>query len=313
MLGLGKVLLKVADSSRLKRAVSTAPVSRDVVRRFVAGDTEDDAMQVTRELTGAGFLVTLDHLGEDTHDIQQAEETGQAYVDVLHRLAAERLAAGAEVSVKLSAIGQALTEIGDGHKVALEQALRICAAAKDAGTTVTFDMEDHTTVDSTLEIVVEVRREYPWAGAVLQSHLRRTEGDCRDLAGDGSRVRLVKGAYSEPESVAYTAGREIDRSYVRCLRTLMAGQGYPMVGTHDPRLIDIAGSLAVQFDRDPASYEFQMLYGVRPEEQRRLSERGEQVRVYLPYGVEWYGYMMRRMAEKPANLMVFLRSLATKR
>ncbi|MGH3097191.1 MAG: proline dehydrogenase family protein [Streptosporangiales bacterium] len=313
MLGLGRVLLKVADSSRLKHVASTAPVSRDVVRRFIAGDTEDDAMRVTRELADAGLLVTLDHLGEDTRDGQQAKATGQAYVDGLYRLAAEGLAGGAEASVKLSAVGQALTVAGDGHKIALEQALRICAAAKEAGTTVTFDMEDHTTVDSTLEIVAEVRREYPWAGAVLQSYLRRTEGDCRDLAGTGSRVRLVKGAYSEPESVAYAARRDIDRSYVRCLRTLMAGRGYPMVGTHDPRLIDIAGSLAVQFDRDPSTYEFQMLYGVRPEEQRRLTERGEQVRVYLPYGTEWYGYMMRRMAEKPANLMVFLRSLTTKR
>lgn len=195
MLGLGRVLLKVADSRRLKHAATTAPVSRDVVRRFIAGETEDDAIRVTRELADAGLLVTLDHLGEDTRDIRQAKDTGQAYVRVLHRLAAEGLAAGAEVSVKLSAVGQALTLAGDGHKIALEQVLRICAAAKEAGTTVTFDMEDHTTVDSTLEIVADVRREYPWAGAVLQSHLRRTEGDCRDLAGAGSRVRLVKGAY----------------------------------------------------------------------------------------------------------------------
>lgn len=308
-----RVLGKVAESQRLKHVVETAPVSRGVVRRFVAGDREDDAVAVTRELAGTGLLVTLDHLGEDTLDVEQAAATARSYVSVLHRLATEGLATAAEVSVKLSAVGQALSIAGDGHKIALEHALRICAAAKDAGTTVTFDMEDHATTDSTLEIVRTVRQDFPWAGVAVQSYLRRTEGDCRDLVTSGSRVRLVKGAYNEPESVAYQSRRDVDRSYVRCLKLLMAGDGYPMVGTHDPRLIEIAGSLAVQFGRDPGSYEFQLLHGVRPDEQRRLADRGEQVRIYLPYGVQWYGYLMRRMAERPANTMVFLRSLASKR
>ncbi|MBO0827707.1 MAG: proline dehydrogenase family protein [Streptosporangiales bacterium] len=308
-----RVLGKVADSQRLKHVVETAPVSRSVVRRFVAGDREDDAIAVTRELAGTGLLVTLDHLGEDTLDVQQAAATAEAYVSVLHRLATEGLASATEVSVKLSSVGQVLSIAGDGHKIALEHAMRICAAAKDAGTTVTFDMEDHTTTDSTLEIVRTVRRDFPWAGVAVQSYLRRTEGDCRDLLASGSRVRLVKGAYAEPESVAYQSRRDVDRAYVRCLKLLMAGDGYPMVATHDPRLVEIAGSLAVQTGRDPSSYEFQLLYGVRPEEQRRLADRGEQVRIYVPYGVQWYGYLMRRMAERPANAMVFLRSLTTKR
>lgn len=308
-----RVLGKAAESQRLKHVVETAPVSRGVVRRFVPGDHEDDAIAVTRELAGSGLLVTLDHLGEDTLDVQQAAATAQSYVSVLHRLATEGLAAATEVSVKLSALGQLLSIAGDGHKIALEHALRICTAAKDAGTMVTFDMEDHTTTDSTLEIVRTVRQDFPWAGVALQSYLRRTQGDCRELVGSGSRVRLVKGAYAEPESVAYQSKRDVDRSYVRCLKLLMAGHGYPMVATHDPRLIEIAGSLAVQYGRDPSSYEFQLLYGVRTEEQRRLADRGEQVRIYLPYGVQWYGYLMRRMAERPANTMVFLRSLTTKK
>ncbi|MQA04425.1 MAG: proline dehydrogenase [Streptosporangiales bacterium] len=310
---LGKVLGRAADSDRLKRAIETAPVSRTVVRRFVAGEHEDDAIAASHELAGAGLSITLDHLGEDTTDLEQAAQTADTYVALLHRLAAEGLSEVGEVAVKLSAVGQSLSIVGDGHKIALEHAHRICAAAKAAGTTVTFDMEDHTTTDSTLEIISEVRREFPWAGVAVQSYLRRTEGDCRELAGAGSRVRLVKGAYNEPESVAYQTKRDIDRAYVRCLKLLMHGDGYPMVATHDPRLVEISTSLAVQFHRDPGTYEFQMLYGVRPEEHRRLAQRGERMRIYVPYGVQWYGYLMRRMAERPSNTAVFLRALTTKR
>jgi proline dehydrogenase len=214
------------------------------------------------------------------------------------------------VSVKLSAIGQALP--GNGEKIALEHALTICHAARNAGTTVTLDMEDHTTTDSTLSVLAELRKDFPDTGAVLQSYLHRTESDCRDLAHAGSRVRLCKGAYKEPASVAYQDAEDVDLSYVRCLKVLMAGEGYPMIASHDPRIIDIARALASRQGREPDSYEFQMLYGIRPDEQRRLAAHGNQVRVYVPYGHEWYGYLMRRMAERPANLTFFLRSLVSK-
>src|SRR5664279_500718 len=260
-----RVLLSVSRSDRLKGAVSRAPVSRGVVRRFVAGETAEDAVRATRELVTDGRLVTIDHLGEDTLDLTQAEATRDAYLLLLRLLSEARLTAGAEVSIKLSALGQALP--GDGEKIALEHARQICSAAASAGTTVTLDMEDHTTTDST-----------------LQAYLFRTEGDCRDLAHAGSRVRLCKGAYKEPETVAYQDKNEVDRSYVRCLKILMAGQGYPMVASHDPRLVEIAGALAVRHDRAKGSYEYQMLYGVRPEEQKRLAKQGEKMRVYLPYG-----------------------------
>ncbi|GMA87795.1 hypothetical protein GCM10025868_30450 [Angustibacter aerolatus] len=149
-------------------------------------------------------------------------------------------------------------------------------------------------------------------GAVLQAYLRRTEADCRDLATAGSRVRLCKGAYDEPASVAFTDRAEVDKSYVRCAKALMAGDGYPMLATHDPRLVDIGGALAVQHGRSQGAYEFQMLYGIRPDEQQRLADQGEKVRVYVPYGDEWYGYLVRRMAERPANTAFFLRALATR-
>ena len=309
---LRQALLQMSKSSRVRHLVETAPVSRDVVRRFVAGAATSDAVRASADITASNRLVSLDHLGEDTLDIAQARAVRDEYQAVLRALADAGLTQGGrcEVSLKLSAVGQALA--GDGEKVALEHAWDICQAASEAGTTVTLDMEDHTTTDSTLSVLRELRGDFPWVGAVLQSYLRRSEADCKDLAGAGSRVRLCKGAYDEPESVAFVDKAEVDRSYVRCLRVLMAGGGYPMVASHDPRLVDIAGALAVQNGRSQGSYEYQMLYGVRPAEQQRLADQGEKVRVYLPYGDQWYGYLMRRMAERPANAVFFLRSLATK-
>jgi proline dehydrogenase len=303
-------LLAAARSKGIRRLVEAVPATRSVVRRFVAGSGTADAVRVARELAADGRRITLDHLGEDTTDAAQAAATVAAYEAVLTALAAEGLASGADVSVKLSAVGQFLPS--DGEDVALENARKICAAAEAVGATVTLDMEDHTTTDSTLGILRELRGEYPWVGAVLQAYLRRTEQDCRDLSGPGSRVRLCKGAYAEPESVAFAEKSEVDKSYVRCLRVLMAGQGYPMVASHDPRMIEIAAALAEENGRQDDDHEFQMLYGIRPEEQARIAASGARMRVYVPYGDEWYGYFMRRLAERPANLAFFLRGLATR-
>jgi proline dehydrogenase len=208
-------------------------------------------------------------------------------------------------------VGQAISQQGD--KIALENARTICRAARNAGTTVTLDMEDHTTTDATLATLREVRKDFPETGAVLQAYLHRTEADCRHLAYEGSRVRLCKGAYDEPPEVAFQSRLEVDKSYIRCLKVLLAGQGYPMIATHDPRMITIASSLASRNGREAGSYEFQMLYGIRPEEQRRLARAGETVRVYVPYGTDWYGYLMRRLAERPQNLTFFLRSLISQK
>jgi proline dehydrogenase len=307
---LGRALLSLSRSERVRHLVETAPISRNVVARFVAGKSPDDAVRASQALIHGDLKVSVDHLGEDTVDRTQAEAVRDAYLDLLARLSDAGLTGSAEISVKLSAIGQALP--GDGEKIALEFAQAICSAATTAGTTVTLDMEDHTTTDSTLSILSELRKDFASTGAVLQSYLYRTEADCRDLATAGSRVRLCKGAYNEPESVAYQDAAAVDRSYVRCLKVLMTGPGYPMVATHDPRLIEIAGVLAAQNRREQGSYEYQMLYGVRPDEQRRLARAGERVRVYVPYGEQWYGYLMRRLAERPANVTFFLRALLTK-
>ncbi|MFC7343663.1 proline dehydrogenase family protein [Saccharopolyspora griseoalba] len=307
---LRSALLAAGRSEGVRRLVEANPLTRPVVERFVAGATAREAVAVTRRLGERGLHVTLDRLGEDTLEAAQATETVRGYQEVLRLLSDAGLADRAEVSVKLSAVGQFLP--ADGEKIALENAQLICEAAQDAGTTVTLDMEDHTTTDSTLGILRDLRVDFPWVGAVLQAYLRRTEQDCRDLAGAGSRVRLCKGAYAEPESVAFQDKSEVDRSYVRCLKVLMQGEGYPMVASHDPRLISIAGELAAQAGRRPDEFEYQMLYGIRPDEQRRIAAEGGKLRVYVAYGDEWYGYFMRRLAERPANLAFFLRSLATR-
>ena len=308
---VGRVLLGLSRSERLRTVVEKAPISRGIVTRFIAGDDTTDAVRVTGDLVGAGLRATIDHLGEDTLDRDQAERVAAAYMDLLKGLHDAGLTDSAEISVKLSAVGQALP--GDGEKIALDNTREISQAAADAGTTVTLDMEDHTTTDSTLAIAAELRQDFPSTGIVLQAYLHRTESDCRQLSTAGSRVRLCKGAYNEPVEVAYQDNADVDRSFVRCMKILLGGQGYPMIATHDPRLIEIGGSLAARYRREQGTYEYQMLYGVRPDEQRRLARAGETVRVYVPYGHEWYGYMMRRLAERPANVMFFLRALASKK
>jgi proline dehydrogenase len=307
---LRQSILWLARSQRIKRLISVMPVSSGIVNRFVPGDDTATAVASTQQLVDAGLHVSLDHLGEDTLDPDQADRAVASYLEMLDALGSAGLARNAEVSVKLSAVGQALPEVGD--KLSLENARTICRAARNAGTTVTIDMEDHTTTDATLATLRELRKDFPETGAVLQAYLHRTEADARALAYEGSRVRLCKGAYREPESVAYQDRLEVDKSYVRCLKVLMAGQGYPMVATHDPRMIAIAAALATRHGRAHGSYEFQMLYGIRPDEQQRLADGGEKVRVYLPYGEEWYGYLMRRLAERPSNLTFFARSLVSR-
>jgi len=309
---LRRVLLAASDSGRMRRLVTSAPLARGVVARYVAGDEAADAVAVAGRLHAGGLLISLDHLGEDTRDARQADLATQEYTALLASLAAAGLTGGgaAEVSVKPTAVGLGLAD--HGEKTAAENVSRICAAAREAGTTVTVDMEDHSHVDATLRIVRALRGEFPDLGCVIQSQLRRSAADSAALAAPGSRVRLCKGAYNAPQTVAFTTRAEVDRSYARCLRALMRGDGYPMLATHDPRLIEIGAAQARLTGRGPADFEYQMLYGIRPAEQRRLVAQGARMRVYVPYGSDWYGYLVRRLAERPANLAFFARSLVTR-
>lgn len=294
----------------LRRTAERMPVTRKVVHRFVPGETITSALESVAALRDSGRYVSVNYLGEDVTDADDADSTVRVYLDLIDRLG--RFGAGddvrpLEVSLKLSALGQALER--DGEKIARENAWSICSAAQRAGVWVTVDAEDHTTTDSTLSIVRDLRADFPWLGTVLQAYLRRTLADCEEFAAAGARIRLCKGAYDEPASVAYRVGADVNESYLRCLRVLMAGSGYPMVASHDPAVIEAVLALARERRRGADDFEYQMLYGIRDDEQRRLAHAGNQVRVYVPFGTQWYGYFTRRLAERPANLAFFLRAL----
>ncbi|MEU7553495.1 proline dehydrogenase family protein [Streptomyces sp. NPDC044571] len=306
---LGPAILAASRSEKMRRIVSAAPVTKPVVNRFIPGETVDEVIPIVRDLTQKGLEVTLDVVGEDITTVEQSHAARDAYLELIERLADLGLGEKAEMSVKLSMFGQALE---GGHELALANVRPVVEAAAAIGTTVTLDAEDHTTLDSMFAIHEELRRDFPQTGCVIQAYLFRTEADARRLAAAGSRVRIVKGAYKEPAEVAYQDKTEIDKAYVRILKTLMDGEGYPMIGSHDPRLIAIGQELARKAGRKLDEYEFQMLYGIRSEEHLRLAAEGHRMRVYTAYGTDWYGYFMRRLAEKPANLLFFLRSMITK-
>ncbi|MGA3255963.1 MAG: proline dehydrogenase [Mycobacterium sp.] len=306
-------MLAAGRADRLRRTVERSPITRRVVRRFVPGDTLDSVLDIVAVLRDSGRYVSIDYLGENVTDADDAAATVRAYLQLLDALGrlGDTARGGApplEVSLKLSALGQAL--VRDGEKIALDNARTICERAQQIGAWVTVDAEHHTTTDSTLSISGDLRLDFGWLGTVLQAHLRRTLGDCEDLAAVGARVRLCKGAYDEPASVAYRDVADVTDSYLRCLRVLMDGSGYPMVASHDPAIIDAVPSMVRESGLSAGDFEYQMLYGIRDDEQRRLADSGNQVRVYVPFGTQWYGYFMRRLAERPANLTFFLRALA---
>jgi proline dehydrogenase len=321
-------ILAASRSAALKRSAERMPVTRRVVRRFVPGETVEDVLGAVEHLRASQRLISIDHLGEDVTDTDTAEANVRAYLRLLDRLGARDESARdesardesardgsarvgvapLEVSIKLSALGQALDR--DGEKIALENAHTICTRAREVGAWVTVDAEDHTTTDSTLQIVRELRADFDWLGTVLQAYLRRTHGDCEEFAASGARIRLCKGAYDEPASVAYRDRDEVTANHLRCLRVLMAGSGYPMVASHDPVVIDAVPAMALEYGRAADDFEYQMLYGIREDEQVRLAAAGAHVRVYVPFGTQWYGYFVRRLAERPANLTFFLRALA---
>lgn len=312
---LRRGLLGMSRSAAARQVAERAPVSRSALRRLVAGEDTAAAVAAAAGLLASGRLATVSFFGEQTVDVAQASRNRDAFLAALRALHAQGLTAGgaAEVSIKLGSVGRALAE--DGEKIALDNARQICEVAASTGTTVTIDMEDRAMIDSTLGVVRDLRADFPWVGAVLLADLRRTESDCRDLATARSRVRLCKGAaYPQSDSAAYQDKQDVRLSFVRCAKILLEGKGYPMLATHDTDLIDISRSLADKVLRAPESFEFQMFFGIRPDEQLRLVQAGVSVRTYLPYGDRrrWFGYAMHRMAERPAGTMLLLRPGSTK-
>lgn len=299
-------MLSLSRNTHVRDAMLSWSATRSMVQRYVAGETVESAVSTAQSLHDGGMKVTLDYLGEDVTEAAQAEIVKGKYLDLLASLQERGLTedGNVEVSVKLTALGSCLDQ-----DVAEQNLRAICQAAADVGTTVTVDMEDHTLTDDTLQMVRKLRTEFPWLGAVLQSYLHRTLTDCEQMSGPQTRTRLCKGAYNEPATVAFQKPHDVDTNYVRCLSALMAAEGLPMVASHDPRLLAIAETLATHHHRSNDEWEVQMLFGVRPDEQRRLAALGRTVRVYVPFGDDWYGYLTRRLAERPANMMLFMRSL----
>lgn len=300
---LRPVIMAAASSARCEHAITSMSRSRQLVERFVAGEKRSDAIDAVSQLLGAGRYVSVDFLGERVVDTVQARMAVDEYLQLIDELGNFAFTPASvppvEVSVKLSALGAAL-----GEDLAVQNARIICHAAQAAGVWVTLDAEDHSTTDFRLKVVRLLRNDFPWLGTVLQAYLRRTESDCREFAG--MRIRLCKGAYNEPRTVAYRRRDEVSSSYRRCLAILCAGTGYPMVATHDPDLIDAAAGMGA--DR----FEYQMLFGIREDEQTQLVATGQHVRTYVPYGYAWYPYFMRRLAERPANLRFFLRAVLSR-
>ncbi len=299
---LRSTLLYLSERKGLQNFIVRRKLPRRISRRFVAGETLDEAIEVTRDLNARGMPVTLDHLGESVEREDQAMRAADDYIAILERVHRERVRTG--ISIKLTQIGLAID-----HELCRKNLRRIAESARDLDNFVRIDMEASEYVEATLRLYYELSEEFGNLGAVIQSYLRRSEDDVRELGSRGASVRLCKGAYMEPEEVAFQKKSEVDTSFVRLLEILMQCDSPLAIATHDTRMIDVAKRLMQQNPRRDASVEFQMLYGVRRNLQAQLVHEGYRMRVYVPYGTEWYAYFMRRMAERPANLFFVLKTL----
>lgn len=299
------LLLRAAGSARLAELSATSPTARSVVDRYVAGDTLDAGIEVARELAAAGMTLTLDHVGENVTNAEQTEQAAQVYRDLLRRSAEASLPAG--ISVKPTQLGLKL-DAGRCDKLVDDLAQR----AAEADAHVTLDMEDHTVTEATVALVERVHADgFTGVGCAIQAALHRTPEDVRRLTRLGASIRLCKGAYAEPDHVAWQRRVDIDRAYLEAARYLVREADYPRFATHDHRLVGAIKREAAAIGRPRDSYEFQMLFGVRPPMQRALVDDGYRLCVYVPFGTEWFPYFTRRLAERPANLAFFLRALTS--
>jgi len=285
-------------------ALATAlPFTRAMVRRFVAGDRLEDAIVVLEQLRARGLTWTVDVLGESVTSREMATAAADRYIATLDALAQRGLEAN--VSLKLTQMGLDI----DPNWCRDDNVGRIVARAAELGAFVRVDMEDHTKTELTLDIVRALHATYTDVGVVIQSYLRRSANDVEQLIAEQIRVRLCKGAYDEPHSVAFASKAEVDDSFARLMERLLLDGRYPAIATHDDALIDATIRFAAEHGIDPSRFEFQMLKGVRRDLQERLVSQGYTVRVYVPYGTQWYPYFMRRLAERPANVLFLLRSI----
>lgn len=290
----------------LQRFVTRQRLTAALAFRFVAGDTLDDAVRVMTDLNRRGWSGSLDHLGENVNEEKTARAATEDYLAAFERIARERL--NANVSVKLTQLGLDISA-----DLCRELLTRVLQRAQQLHTFLRVDMEGSAYTQRTLDLVLDLHTQFPDVGVVLQSYLYRTMDDIKRVNAQGVRVRLVKGAYDEPSTVAYPKKTDVDANFEAGMRELLLHGPYPAIATHDERLIAATTRFASDQSIAADRYEFQMLYGIRRDLQERLLRDGYRVRIYVPYGTEWYPYLMRRLAERPANLMFFLRSLIRER
>jgi proline dehydrogenase len=296
------VLISLSHRRSLARVAVRSPLTRPIVARFVAGETLQEALPAIVALKRAGLHTTVDVLGESVASRDQAAAAVERYLTTIAALSEQDL--DPNVSVKLTQMGLEID-----RDCCLENVLRVVEAVRGVSGFVRFDMEDHTMTDATLEVWRAAHAAYPGVGVVIQAALRRSSADVDSIIAAGGRVRLCKGAYDEPASVAYRTRSAVDANYARLMERLLLADVQPAIATHDPKLIAKAISIVEREGIGRDRFEFQMLYGVRRDLQRTLIDRGYQVRIYVPYGTEWYPYFMRRLAERPANVAFMVRAI----
>lgn len=296
-------VIAVADNPLVTKFFTGSKLARGLVDRFVAGESIDEAIAVCHDIAAQGLTITLDQLGENVHTQAEVDAATATYVAGLRRLRAEGLEPN--VSVKLTMLGFDL-----GDDVARDAMASILETARGVAGFVRIDMEGSAYTERTMRVFFELHDQFPAeVGIVIQSYLHRAEADVRDCIARNARVRLVKGAYAEPASVAFQGAAKVDASYVKLMKLLLDEGNFPALATHDPALIQQARDYVRQRDIPLDRFEFQMLYGVRRDEQQRLAGEGYGMRVYVPYGTEWYPYFSRRIAERPSNALFVLRQL----
>ncbi|HEU0142561.1 MAG TPA: proline dehydrogenase family protein [Bryobacteraceae bacterium] len=299
---LRDLLLYLSTQKHLRNWVETSPLAGRLTSRFIAGNTLEEALAVATRLNAEGLLVTLDHLGENVTSEVEANASRDAYLQALGRIG--QLGLRATVSIKLSQFGLAISEqlCRENVAVVVEQASRM-------RTWVEVDMEASRYVDATLALVREMHSRHQAVRAVIQSYLRRSEHDIEQLCRDRIPVRVCKGAYKEDDSIAFPEKEQVDANYLRLSEILLERGVYPGMATHDPKMVQGVLDFASKRSISPEQFEFQMLYGIRRDLQRMLIRRGFRLRLYVPYGSAWYPYFMRRLAERPANILFLARNL----
>lgn len=307
---LRSFLLYLSSAGWARRLVTGFFLSRRMARRFVAGETLDEAIKAAEDMNDKGLLVSMDHLGESVTDEQMARQATEDCINLLDGIYLNKI--NANVSVKLTQLGLDIDET-----LCIDNMRHILTKASEVGTSVNIDMESSKHTDATLRIFRLLRQDFSNISVVIQSYLRRSEEDMRQLAESGASVRLCKGAYKEPPEIAFAQKSEVNDSFVSLTHLFMAPEyrergAYLKIATHDPKMIQAALNYANEHDIPKNQYEFQMLYGIRTQTQLELVQQGHQVRVYIPYGTEWYPYFMRRLAERPANLWFLLKNLFTR-